>query len=561
MEKKNRLSKTLMALGKRIYEVFKDYPVTMGAIILAALAGAILVDIDKSNVEELVERIACFSLIFAMQVIMFEELFKSKLKVRIIGYAVSVIIAGFYTFLVFFDEKTLFGADIELIDYYAVKILFVYGVFTVGLSIHHMYRRLEEDFEVYCCRAFLEVIKATIIYGLFAIGLMIVVLIFNELIFDTDEFLLRIELFLAGGIYVPMCLKALSGKNETPGKFAKICIAYVLQSMLLIAFAIIYIYIIKIFVTNDIPSNEVFDILAFLFAIGMPIWTMVHGMKEESGVWTKISYFIPYAFIPFIILQCWSIGVRISAYGYTVSRYSAIVLIVGESIYFVLYFLQHRGNRRAVSWILFVLMALSVICILIPGISYDDVVIRSQTKRIVNIIEDGKELNDHEKSQVKSAYRVIDRIGFKGEQAIEKNFTKAVRDKIEEYDEDYYSYRSTVYLRDNKKLSNVDISGYSRIYRAESLDTGSDRHTCYIQLVDADGNLDDEVLDLNVEELVDWSIANYTDENEYDFDISGREMVKIDESRDFYITKIYIVYNSVTGEVTTTQIEGYVLER
>lgn len=50
----------------------------------------------------------------------------------------------------------------------------------------------------------------------------------------------------------------------------------------MIAMAIIYIYIIKIFVTWEIPSNEIFNICSVLFAIGAPIWTMAYAFTKDK---------------------------------------------------------------------------------------------------------------------------------------------------------------------------------------------------------------------------------------------------------------------------------------
>ena len=433
-KKQNRILQALSRLGARIYEVFKDYPATMIAIIAAAFLGAVLAgdNIFSDDYEEEVIRIIGFFLIFSLQAIMYEEVFKNKLKIRIAGYAISSVLSFVFMYIFSYEDKILFGTSIDTVIEICARILFVYGVIMTGCAIYHMFRRLEEDFEIYCTKAFLELLKASVVYGLFAIGLGIIVFIFNELIYDTDDFVWQLELFLAGGIYTPMCIKAISSKNERAGKFARFCIMYVLFPMLLIALTIIYIYIVKIFVTDSVPSNRVFDILAFLFSIGMPVWTMVHALEDRTGLsetekqpkgFSKAAVFIPYAFIPFIILQCWSIGIRIKDYGFTISRYSAVVLIITEIIYFILYAIHHRGKKHAISWILFALMAVSFLAIIMPGISYDDVVIRSQTKRLEKMIEN-KELSDKQKSAIKSAYRAIDRVGYKGEKALDKGFQK-----------------------------------------------------------------------------------------------------------------------------------------
>ena len=65
-KKQNRILQALSRLGARIYEVFKDYPATMIAIIAAAFLGAVLVgdNIFSDDYEDEVIRIIGFFLIF-----------------------------------------------------------------------------------------------------------------------------------------------------------------------------------------------------------------------------------------------------------------------------------------------------------------------------------------------------------------------------------------------------------------------------------------------------------------------------------------------------------------
>lgn len=569
-KKQNRILQALSRLGARIYEVFKDYPATMIAIIAAAFLGAVLVgdNIFSDDYEDEVIRIIGFFLIFSLQAIMYEEVFKNKLKIRIAGYAISSVLSFVFMYIFSYEDKTLFGTSIDTVIEICARILFVYGVIMTGCAIYHMFRRLEEDFEIYCTKAFLELLKASVVYGLFAIGLGIIVFIFNELIYDTDDFVWQLELFLAGGIYTPMCIKAISSKNERAGKFARFCIMYVLFPMLLIALAIIYIYIVKIFVTDSVPSNRVFDILAFLFSIGMPVWTMVHALEDRTKLsetekqpkgFSKAAVFIPYAFIPFIALQCWSIGIRIKDYGFTISRYSAVVLIITEIIYFILYAIHHRGKKHAISWILFALMAVSFLAIIMPGISYDDVVIRSQTKRLEKMIEN-KELSDKQKSAIKSAYRAIDRVGYKGEKALDKRFSKAQIDEIKEYSEysDWHSER--IYPYYNNSHVSIDISDYSRLTFASSTDNRSGLSTYEYEIMTINNDKERQIYKVDISDIIEWIDAN-GEKGSRDLDLTGREKIRIDERRDFFITRLNMTYDLETKEVQHLSLDGYILER
>ena len=110
-KKQNRILKALSRLGAHIYEVFKDYPATMIAIIAAAFLGAILAgdNMIADDYEEEVVRIIGFFLIFSFQAIMYEEVFKNRLKIRIAGYALSSVISFVSVYILSYEDEILFG--------------------------------------------------------------------------------------------------------------------------------------------------------------------------------------------------------------------------------------------------------------------------------------------------------------------------------------------------------------------------------------------------------------------------------------------------------------------
>ena len=143
-------------------------------------------------------------------------------------------------------------------------------------SLYHMYRRLKDPFEAYCLKTFFGLIRTSVVYGLFAAGLAMIIFIFDTLIFHTHSFIERVEIFLAGSIYVPAMLLVLSVKKGGVGRFSK----------------------------------------------------------------GKIAAFLPVIFIPCILLGGWSILIRIRENGFTPSRYFGLAVVIFELIYMVLYLLQ-----------------------------------------------------------------------------------------------------------------------------------------------------------------------------------------------------------------------------
>ncbi len=561
-KQKKGLSEIIKSLANRIIDVFRDYPVTMIAIMLAALAFSLVVGDLSREADKFLTKFANVCLITATGSLFFEELFKKKPIVRIAGYCLSAVSAIIYVAIFFTKSEMLLGMDTDIVRETAAKLLALQGVILVGFAVWHMFRRLEENFEVYATKAFVELIKATVIYGLFAAGLAVIVLIFDALIFDTDDFLSQMEIFLASGIYVPMCLKAISGKNEEPGKFFRVCIQYVLLPMLLISFAIIYLYIAKIFLTNDIPSNKIFYILTGLFSIGMPIWTCVHGLRQKEGFLTKAATFLPYVFLPFVLLQCWSIGLRIGQYGITEPRYFGIVLILCEIIYFVLYVLHHRGNKQAISWVLFAAMGVTFFSLLCPGTTYDDVTIRSQMSRMKKMLA-SSDPTAEEKSSIKNCYREIKNVGFKGKKALESQLSKEQIDRIDSYDEYGNLTHDMVYLYSHRSSDYIEVAGYSRIYEINT-ESGQDAYLgdgkIKLQYANYERRKDSEPILADVSELVDYALT-FTKSHDSDFSIDNYRVCPVNDHQAIWVTSFTIHFYADTKKIDTMYLNGYLMEK
>ncbi len=552
--KKKRLIETIKTFGQKLADVFKDYPVTLIAIVIAALISAILEDYNSKTGpidEDTLIKIVGFLLILSVQALFLEEFFPKKYIQRLIGYILSSVCAGVYIGILSSKAEYIFGMEFERFAMYIVKVLAIHMTVLFCLTIRHMFLRLEEDFEVYATKAFLELLKSSVIYGLFAIGLGIIIAIFNELIFDTDDFLWQLEIFLAGGIYTPMCIKSIARKNEEPGKFSRVCFLYVLQPMLLISFVIIYLYIFKLIILQEILSNSIFGILTFLFCSGLPIWTVVHSMKQKEGLFSKLTTILPYIFIPFLILQCWAIGLRIGDYGLTTTRYFCIVLVICEVAYFVLYAFHHKGYKKAISNMLFFIMAMLVIVLVVPGINFEDAVINSQIKRMKTLMKDPEE-NDQSLS---SAYWAVYSTGYKGKEKLKEVFTDEELDEIQE--NTGYKYYETVYIYGNNyRYNEIDISDFNSLFYFETYNDFEEMNgKIYLE----PDNRSDVDISFDITDYIEGITDNYNTRNSDEFDLLQYNMIKIDESTEIRVTYLSLSFNEESKEIEYLNINGYVL--
>lgn len=553
-----RLKDGLRSFG----DVIKEYPVTFAVLWILAIVTTLYsnnVFVVSDRIDP-VESITIGLAIMCAQSIFVEEfLFGERRPEALpqflypIGEVIALIIAAFGTYLIKGLDSDIHALTVEN----SGKFFAVYCSCIVAVAIYHMFKRQEEQFETYsikvCCGCF----KCTIIYGLFAIGIAVIVLIFEELIADTGEFLLCSEQFLAMGVYGTMLLSVFCKSKEEISKFTRLVFIYVLQSLLLIAFAIIYIYIFKIIINMTIPSNEVFDILAFLFAGGMPVWTMSMAFNdtEYENKLTRLSQYIPYAFIPFIILQCICIGIRIGEYGVTLDRYMAVALIVFEVLYFVIYIIQRIKNKNIVGYTILLASVMAVVIVLVPFVNVFDVSVRSQMTRLTEMMQI-TEPTENQKGQMGHLYSTIKSMGEKGKKAIDDAFSEEEIACLKAYhDNNYYGGERGIYISVSETADPKNISGYKTITRVHSevRKENGEQH-CYLYNEEMENSI---IIDGYVNVIVKSSENNDSEYQQFVVD----EIYEIDDNTGFYCTYGNVSVENGEPEWESVSLGGYILSK
>ena len=240
---KEKISNLYLTLKKSI----EKFPLTIATIIILTLICVIDLEgtIIKANI---LRNIMFFGIAFANGAFLTETISKDKIK-KILGYAISVVLATVFTYI-FAEPKIIENIlSRNILDW--LEKLFTCSMISVfTLSIYFNYKESKKTFEQYITSIFVNVFKTSIIYGILTIGSAIVTAVFIYLILDGGNYTLlaRIELLILGIYYIPALLYSLYNIEEKTSKFSKIVIKYVLGTLVIVAFAIIYMYIIKIIV-------------------------------------------------------------------------------------------------------------------------------------------------------------------------------------------------------------------------------------------------------------------------------------------------------------------------
>ena len=353
--------------------------------------------------------------------------------------------------------------------------------FSYGYDIH-------QPFNDHVINAYSTIFFTSIIYGVIQLGVLLLTLIVEVLLFnDAINYLPTILVIINGIFYAPAVIVALIRQNEKANVFIQVLTRYVMLIISLIAYAIIYIYIIKLVVTRSVPSNSVYGILTALFVITIAIAYMCTTF-DETGFLQKFAYNCPLIFAPFILMQCYTIIVRISQYGITPMRYFGVAFIIFEIVY-IAYYTYTRIHEKEVPGqnLLLIILTFIIITMLIPGVNAKDLsttVARRTLDSYIKKANAGSEISDKEYIHANAAYSFLGDMDY-GKDRLIKYFpdldektvstlremaSNASHHENGRDDNLDYSSSSTCYcgfsssLEDIEKSSDgIDISGYNRM--------------------------------------------------------------------------------------------------
>ena len=378
-----------------------------------------------------------------------EEAQKNKQK-WLIGYGVTFVIAIVFENL----SEILKAQKADIPNLIFESILYFYIACTVLLAIYVLLRQQKLDLPHCIGRIIFALLRAVGVYLVLNIAVILILEIIDALLVDIDTFRveLNIQLLLSALAYFPTCLLAVSDTSEDNAAFTKKFVSYVLLPCVWIAMFVIYLYVVKIFVTQEVPSNEIFSICASLFAIGMPIWMMASGFVEEkTSRYAKLISITKYIYAPFILLEIYSMSVRVKAYGLTEQRYAAIMFILLQIIYIL-------WNRHYENLIL-VFVGCLLIGLLLPFGNASYLSYQSQKNRFVKNQTSDKEV-------AAEAYDYL-RGNAYGRRYIKTNLTEAEQDELHNmlYDRDSEDQWKSVYFNAYPiEEGGLTIRGYEKIY-------------------------------------------------------------------------------------------------
>lgn len=553
-----------MKLKEKIVGVLQTFKKSIGKFPLTIISAIVLtviytICLDNYSIETTtLTNISLFIVIFASSTFLIETILETKIKKKIIYYIIAAIWATVLTYAVNIEEGLL-GMSNTIFLFKIERFIICYLIATIVLAIYYNYKSLNKTFEQYVTSTFVTIFKTSLIYGILAIGIAMITAVFVYLILDGESYILvaRMEILLFGVYYIPTVLYSFYDQEEEIGKFAKIVIKYVLGTLVIVAFAIIYMYIIKIIFLRDIPSNLIFRILSALFIIGLPVWTMILSFKENTTL-DKINRKLPLLFIPFIILQIYSIGTRILSNGITELRYLCLMLIIFEIVYIIIYLTK----KEKVSRILLVFLALTVISTIAPYINMFTISNLSQYNNL-KIYKQKTEYSEEEKTKIYGAYNYLRHSSIEGKKYIENYLTKDDEElikKLKNSGTKKSDNGKNIYV--DKDINYIEVEGYKKVYKIDSYSYNSSKENRTIDETFSNIEINTQESNYSIEANILPLINEYVNhENEMNNYSEENNELKLDENKKIILERLILEYDDTTKNVSYYNMSGYLLEK
>lgn len=523
-----KIKRFIDKISKRYSEYLNKYFVTNIGLVTITLF-AIIFGLESTN--DIINTIFWALVCFIPLTLMVETSFKKDDKSRLYLYILSVLLA-IAGGIVLFNNKSMIIYD------------FFIGIIVI-LVIMSLYQIVKnrKDSSNYLCKVFFNLFKVELFTGILVVGFGIIYLIVELLIIDgyNIEFYDKILYFIIGIYNIPFTIMSFENVKEEVPTIINTLIRRVLLILLDISYVVIIAYIVKIIFAMELPENQAFFVVFLLFAFTYPMLIM---LGNYEGKIEKINTdYLPYIFIAPLILQIYSLSLRISVYGITASRYLGIFIIVFEVAAMFLYLFK---KKKYLNINLFILAGMAFVLFVMPYVNIYEAPIYMQVNRLTNIWTEKTRESDITKDNrqvIKDIYEYLldyeDADKYMPKYLNMNKINKYLMNTRSKYEG--LQTRYFVYTREEKP---VDISKYNSMekfyYEGRS-----------IELEDMNVVLGNE--EYSIEDLVNTIMTNET--------YTGEIILTTNSGNAFLVERFDFYFNEEEKLLENVTLEGYLLYR
>ena len=263
---------------------------------------------------------------------------------------------------------------------------FVYGsslfIFVaMGLWMLHKF----QDEEKVVPNAVVSLVMQGITVTCLVLGLLLVIFAFKNLIYSFSNNIPFAACFFFSSFVIGMnllvsCVTRPRERVSIPKAFNVIvsCALLPIYAMLLL---VLYVYFAKCIFTRSMPVGMVNPFVSTATAVYLFFYLALPREGTFSAAGKFLRRWGSVFLLPLIALQCFSFGIRIREYGFTLSRVASLYYIIASIVFCVLPFVKKGKYMKSV----YLVLSLAAFLMAVPGTGCISIARFSQTSRIVGI--------------------------------------------------------------------------------------------------------------------------------------------------------------------------------
>ena len=520
-----RIKRFLKKVVKKYTDFFNKYLVTNVGLSLISLIYIIFGDDNSKLITSFKICLICFIAIN----LLVEASFKKEDKRRSLLYMLSVLLS-------------LIGSFVFNVENIIVNYLFVGIIISLWLFAFYQITKNKKDVSNYLCKVFFNLFKVELFTMILVVGFGIIYLIVEALIIDgyNVQFYDKIIYFIIGFYNIPFTIMSFDNVKDEIPEIIHSLIRRVLLILLDISFVVIIVYVLKILVTRAVPENQVFLVVFMLFAFMYPMIIMLGNYKGKIEEFN--TRYLSIIFIAPLLLQTYSLLLRISVYGFTTSRYIGIFIIVFEAIAIFLY---NFKNKKYININTLVLIVFTIILFVMPYANIHEAPICLQIMRLQTIwTEEDNEatIDSNDRQKIKDIYEYL-RESDDADKYMPKYLSMEKINKYLMNTKGNYHGEIAKYYTFKSSSDTIDVADYSKI----------ERYTYYGRSI----KLDNMTITIGEKEIPIKGEINKFINNE---DTIYEELIfKIPTGDAFYVDTLSFYYDGENDELENITLEGYVL--
>ena len=517
------IKKIFNKLGKKYTNYSKKFILTNIFVLLFTLY--LMIIGPSESTKYIIERI--FILLISSSLLI-EVSIDKKYKKRIPLYLLSVLLSIVIPLLLNPDNNIL---------------MFIYvGVVGILLSLSlYVFIKKAGKIENYFCHVFYNLFKVELFTMILTIGFGAIYAVAQILILEgyDIEFYSKIIYFLMGAYYIPFTIISFDDVKDDIPDIIHTLINRVLLILLDLSYLIITIYMILMLVRFRIPKNEVFLVVTSLFLFTIPMVVMLSNYK---GKMEKLNVkIIPYIFIVALLVQIYSLFIRITTYGMTEFRYIGIYIILFEV---VALFLLLFKNKKYFKYTFLSIPIFIFIMFIMPFVNIYEAPIYMQINRLEGVWKEDtltSEFTSLERQKIKDIYEYL-----KEHDDVNRYMPKYLTmETINEYlmnSRSKYEGEEARFFEYQREAGRIDVNGYSSLEDYEF-------NANTINIADLKIEVDDEEIVI-YNELVDFIKVN---------NLPDSIIFNTQKGNSFVVTELSFVFNEKEEVFENVSLYGYIL--